>query len=222
MAKCYRCSKEQTDLKRCSKCRVATYCSRECQKEGWKAHKKQCASLASNAPEPLSTLVVKPFTKLQNKTWLHDRSETDVFKLLIDTYRMRMEDMYKFEGGAEADSVYNGSPDGSEGFKRFLKLAESRPKLLPAWWSQKKATECLEFGASDEWASLAAAVDKLDLIKHYGNDRMPMQLRMFGEQVYGTGPGGMSGVEMLRQMVESENGGGYCSTINISNLLGGR
>ncbi|KAG0016260.1 hypothetical protein BGZ80_009333 [Entomortierella chlamydospora] len=235
--KCSRCSKLPTNanpLKRCSKCRAVTYCSRECQKEDWKAHKKLCALLAANAttstpfmtttlaPRPvntsnaLSVTADKPFHKLHSKTWLHGRPEKDAFKLLIDTYRLRMEDMYKFEGGAETDSVYNGSPDGSEGFKRFLKLAESRPGVLPPWWSQAKAEECLQFGMTDDWASLASAVEKADLIKHYDDALMPMQLRMFGEQVYGTGPGGMSGMPMLQTQMAMENGSGHFTTLDAT------
>ena len=34
---------------RCSRCKVAKYCSKECQKDAWKQHKKQCKSDASQA-----------------------------------------------------------------------------------------------------------------------------------------------------------------------------
>ncbi|KAF9207770.1 hypothetical protein BGZ49_010592 [Haplosporangium sp. Z 27] len=173
----------------------------------------------TNTTKALAATITKPSNKLQAKTWLHDRPEADVFKLLIDTYRLRMEDMYNFGVDAEADSVYNLSPDGSKGFMRFLKLAESRPGLLPTWWSKKKAIECLNFGATGSWASLASAVEKSDLIHHYDDAMMPMQLRMFGEQVYGTGPAGMSGAEMLRLQVNSENGGFYSTTIDTANKM---
>ncbi|CAM9295780.1 unnamed protein product [Hapterophycus canaliculatus] len=32
-------------FKRCSKCRAVSYCSRECQKTGWKSHRKACVGL---------------------------------------------------------------------------------------------------------------------------------------------------------------------------------
>ena len=32
---------------RCSRCKIAKYCSKECQKAAWKQHKKQCKSDAS-------------------------------------------------------------------------------------------------------------------------------------------------------------------------------
>ena len=34
-----------------------------------------------------------------------------------------------------------------------------------------------------------------------------MQLRMFGEQIYGTGPGGQNGSAMLRLQMMAEGGG---------------
>ena len=42
--------------KKCSKCRVAVYCTKTCQKAHWKAHKMVCASLAQGAAtEPAHT-----------------------------------------------------------------------------------------------------------------------------------------------------------------------
>uniref|UniRef100_A0A7S0KXG1 MYND-type domain-containing protein n=1 Tax=Asterionellopsis glacialis TaxID=33640 RepID=A0A7S0KXG1_9STRA len=35
------------NLKACSRCKVATYCSAECQRKDWKSHKKVCATLAA-------------------------------------------------------------------------------------------------------------------------------------------------------------------------------
>lgn len=56
------------------------------------------------------------------------------------------------------------------------------------------------------WSSLASMVEKSDIIEHYGDARMPMQLRMLGEQIYGRGPGGHNGAEMLEIMKSTENG----------------
>lgn len=46
-APCFRCKQFVIHVKRCSKCRVAQYCSRECQKKHWKegGHKQQCKRL---------------------------------------------------------------------------------------------------------------------------------------------------------------------------------
>jgi len=51
---CAHCGKKQSELseplKACAKCHTQAYCSRDCQKEGWKNHRKVCAG--NNAAEP--------------------------------------------------------------------------------------------------------------------------------------------------------------------------
>ncbi|KAG0085906.1 hypothetical protein BGZ93_005972 [Podila epicladia] len=109
----------------------------------------------------LSNTIDKPFTHLYNKTWLHNRSEKDMFRLLVDCFRLKLEDDYKFEGDVPADSL---------------------------------------------WANLADAIEKGDLIDHYGDANMPMQLRMLREQITGRGPMGQSGLDMMRVQMSGEGG----------------
>jgi mitochondrial splicing suppressor protein 51 len=179
---------------------------------------------AGNPPKGLSAAINKPFHRLEAQTWLHDRPEQDVYKLLIDTYRFRMEDNYNLEGSADADSIYGGASDSLQGFRRFLRLAQSRPGLLPPWWSPEKAAECEAAGTPGSgWNSLTSAIEKSDVIEHYGDSKFPMQLRMFGEQVYGRGPGGQDGASMRRLMMTMEAGGPeamHTSQIDISSMLG--
>jgi len=245
MPKCANCAKTKSDsginLKRCAKCQTTHYCSRECQKADWKEHKRVCASNATSAtsisngphtnfsppmsasagqpPKGLSVAIDKPFHRLNAKTWLHDRPEQDVYKLLIDTYRFRMEDDYNLEGNADVDSIYGGARDGRQGFRRFLRLAESRRELLPSWWSQEKAVECEAVGMNDGWSSLASAIEKSDIIEHYGNPNMPMQLRMLGEQVYGRGPGGQSGASMLQVQMMGERGDIHTDQLDMASMF---
>jgi len=42
---CHTCVKSQCKLYRCLGCKVQSYCSYECQKKDWKAHKKVCTIL---------------------------------------------------------------------------------------------------------------------------------------------------------------------------------
>lgn len=223
---CTVCKKQGTDatrLKRCAKCKTEWYCSRDCQKAGWKNHKKTCAKNASDAgtpsgdasqtsantaaqPKNLSAAIDKPFHQLESKTWLHDRPREDVYQLLIDAYRLRMEDNYKLEGDCDEDSIYGGRADSTAGFRRFLRLAEKTRWVLPSWWDSAKATECENSGMRGGWTSLASVVDKSDIVEHYGDPRMPMQLRVLGEQIYGRGPGGQSSAAMIQTMKSVEKG----------------
>ncbi|CAG2203968.1 unnamed protein product [Mytilus edulis] len=43
---CCGCQKMSTSLKACVKCRIASYCSRECQKSHWKRHQNMCPLLS--------------------------------------------------------------------------------------------------------------------------------------------------------------------------------
>ncbi len=40
--KCFECRKSEATLRCCANCRLAQYCSRECQTRSWSAHKKLC------------------------------------------------------------------------------------------------------------------------------------------------------------------------------------
>ncbi|KAL2760012.1 hypothetical protein ACRALDRAFT_1060033 [Sodiomyces alcalophilus JCM 7366] len=221
---CTKCKKSppEVKLKRCAKCWKSPYCSRDCQKADWKAHKKICRTQEpgssadsdnppTSPPKGLDAPVAKPFTRLENGTWLHDRSEKDVYRLLIDAYRLRMEDNYNHEGEADDDSIYGGAPHGLVGFRRFLDLVAERDKLLPPWWDADKRKACEEMGmdrGGGNFYNLAAAVEKGEIIDRYGDQRFPMQLRMFAEAVYLSGPGGADGTRMREMMASMESGEG--------------
>jgi len=49
LVKCNACGKVEEKMgqwKKCAKCGVVRYCSRECQRKDWKSHRKPCARLA--------------------------------------------------------------------------------------------------------------------------------------------------------------------------------
>ncbi|KAB5551435.1 hypothetical protein GE09DRAFT_172457, partial [Coniochaeta sp. 2T2.1] len=144
-----------------------------------------------NPPKGVDGPITKPFTRLDNGTWLHDRPEKDVYRLLIDAYRLRMEDEYNLEGAADEDSIYGGASNGSAGFKRFLtKIEKKNRNLLPGWWDESKKAACMALGRQRGWSNLNQAIEKADIIEQYGDPQFPMQLRMFAEPVYGSAPGG--------------------------------
>lgn len=211
---CHKAPPEVT-LKRCAKCSTTPYCSRDCQKVDWKAHKKICGKDSNTTPDSsgsqlsppkgLDQPIAKPFTRLDNGTYLHNRPEKDVYRILIDAYRMRVEDNFVMEGDTPDDSIYGEAPNGLKGLGRFIQLAGSRPGLLPSWWNADKQRDCESFGMSPVFQNLCGAVEKSDIIEHYGDPRFPMQLRMFAEAVYGRGPGGQDGT-MMRKMQAAMEG----------------
>ncbi|KAI1173340.1 putative MYND domain protein [Nemania sp. FL0916] len=225
---CNSCKKASTEMKRCAKCHVTCYCSRDCQKADWKAHKKICTKQASerssessggrsttlSPPKGLEKPIAKPFTRIDNNTYLHDRPEEDVYRVLIDAYRMRIEDEYKLEGNHALDSIYDGASSSIVGFRRFLRQAASRAGLLPPWWTAEKRKACENLGMADGWPDLRCAVEKSDIIEHYGDQRFPMQLRMLAEIIIGRGFDGSNGImtrRMLMMVEEGDGDSGYTS-----------
>lgn len=245
-ASCGKAADSGVTLKRCAKCQTTQYCSRDCQKAHWKDHKKVCSKQASglasasasaststsvpasatasgSAPGSARSLTVaikKPFHHLNDRTWIHERPEEDTYKLLIDTYRLRMDDDFKFEGKRNTGSVYANASNGVEGFRRFLQLAESRDGLLPPWWSSQSAAQCEEVGKKTGWSSLSQKADKSQILGHYGDSNMPMQMRMFGEQIYGTPPAGQPCAPILAAQMAIEGGGLHSTTLDASRMFG--
>lgn len=246
---CATCQKT-TDLQRCTKCKSIKYCSKDCQKKGWKGHKKICPLLAQMKantqdahPDPsgsaglgssaatgtaklknLETHIEKPFAKLDNGTWLHGRSEKDTFQLLIDSFRLREDDEYTFKGDASMDSVYDGSADSTVPFKSFLNEVEEKEGYLPDWWNEAKRKECVKFGMrKNQWASLRQAVTKSGIIEYYGSPTMPMQLRMFAEEVLGSSISNIGGAKAMRQFqMMQESGASELDGLDIAHLNLGR
>jgi len=172
------------------------YCSRECQKDDWKKHKRVCATNASSRtdsnPFPRAAEAHSPgfssanaLLGLSGDDFLHKLPEKDAFVQLIDCFRMRMEDEYTF--GANNFGIYGGE-NPVPVFKKFLDLAEKRNKLLPILWNKEKRKECERLAqGGDSWADISCAVEKSDIQEHYGDGMMPMKLRILGKKIYGKG-----------------------------------
>lgn len=206
---CSTCHKLQAELtntlKRCAKCQGALYCSRKCQTNDWKNHKRNCFSQAPPAQSsatpstpPINSGPERPTGRhnagfnainqllgLSNDDYLHAFPEKEAFAQLIDCFRMRMEDEYTY--GQNNIGIY-AEESPVPVFKRFLDLAESRPGLLPPWWNAAKRRECERISVDrNGWSDINCAVEKSDIMEHYKNNSMPMMLRVLGEKIYGRG-----------------------------------
>ncbi|KAL4901451.1 amidase signature domain-containing protein [Aspergillus multicolor] len=192
---CVKCEKRGTTVhpfKRCAKCSTAWYCSRQCQTADWKTHKKVCGRNSAERlnpfirPRSLVVVIEKPYHKLQTKTWLHDRPYDDVYKLLIDTYRLRMYNQWSLTHQADEDSIYAPrATDGYAGFSRFLELVDRRCDLLPDDWSYSDVVDCVNYGLRNEWSSLNCKVNETSIFAYYGSQSIVAELKIFAWQIYG-------------------------------------
>ncbi|KAL9628591.1 MAG: hypothetical protein Q9164_007211 [Protoblastenia rupestris] len=176
--------------KKCAKCHTQKYCSRECQRADWKAHKKICGKQQSEgsgrAPtdfDAMGPIAGQFFKELVKDDYLHQFTEKDAFCQLIDCYRMRVEDDYVH--AHENRGIY-ANEDPVPDFKHFLNEAERRNGLLPAWWTPKKRTECERLAIDEtQWCDIKCAVEKKDIMEHYNDNQAPMKLRLLAEKIYG-------------------------------------
>ncbi|KAF3392447.1 hypothetical protein F1880_008655 [Penicillium rolfsii] len=230
--KCNTCQLPATvvALNPCGRCNSVFYCSDNCELADSGQHQMVCfnsiqASTASNAfqinqTQPsaptqtasppvrpaLAARITNPFKRLSLNQWLHDRPEIDVYTLLIDTYRLRVCDDILLRLEINPDFMYGQDGDGGEGgFRRFLQRVESHPGgLLPSWWSPIQAEACVQFGLSDDgWSDLDRTVKKADIVDHYKDWMLPMQLRVFGQSIY-TGANAMKG-NYFKELLELEH-----------------
>lgn len=130
--------------------------------------------------------MMEQFLGLDSKTMLHGKSEAEVYKTLLDSYRMRCQDESAYSLSMPKDSLYDGG-DPKVGFKQFLDKAKSHGTVLPQWWSDEKAVECVAKGDQREgWATLHKTVSKGSIQDHYGDNMAPMKLRLLAEEIIGT------------------------------------
>ena len=65
--------KGMTTLLRCSSCKFARYCSRECQKKAWPSHKKECMAIRVGVQYKYDQRTLKPLLGSKAKAFLRNR-----------------------------------------------------------------------------------------------------------------------------------------------------
>ncbi|KAJ3466911.1 hypothetical protein MRS44_004475 [Fusarium solani] len=237
MTGCNNCHRGEPDVRllTCRSCLSAQYCSQECQRSDWPNHRGPCRSInpipgvsqssaaswiqgllgeelsgayGPSPPKGLDSGISSPFTRLQNGTFLHNRSERDVYRILIDSFRFRMEEQCQHDGQAVEGTIYDDLDDSLPAFKQYLETAASRRNLLPPWWTPQKQRECEAFGMTGtDFQDLHMALEQFSATWHYADSRFPSQLRMLAEAVYETGVGGTSSSTRRAALAELEASG---------------
>ena len=208
---CWKPAGLQTPMKRCARCKAVVCCSKDCQTVAWPTYKETCKKPGASTQIDDRKLKAEA-EKLANaspltRAW-SSMSQKKVMQLIIDAYRFRVEDDYAWKG--EHHGLYADPEDPGdspiEDFREFLDKAEKKNKkhkILPDWWSKTGGKECERLAVSDQWSHLHYAVEKADIQKHYDYNMMPMMLRLFAEDVYGTSiqHGGVGGSSAIRGML---------------------
>lgn len=119
--------------------------------------------------------------------------DTEVFGYLIDSFRLRMQDI-KSRPTTRLDIFYRDWNKDMAGFKHYLDLAEETPGLLPIGWKSKRAA-CENLCKLEPYYDLASldALDKPSIIHHHDGDRKCIhRLRELAQAVFGYAPGNLN------------------------------
>ncbi|RYP55070.1 hypothetical protein DL769_010248 [Monosporascus sp. CRB-8-3] len=144
-----------------------------------------------------------PFTRLETGIYLHGRPEKDTYKLLIEAYRLPLDDVAEFEGVVDPDSVYASATNYP-------------PALVPA--VPRRGERCCRRAPA---ALVEADKQGVQGLRNEQRRRRWLDLRMLAEAVYGRGTGGQDGSAMRRTvaMREAEAAARYMSLFDASRYM---
>ncbi|KAF9529473.1 hypothetical protein CPB83DRAFT_790071 [Crepidotus variabilis] len=131
--KCFRCRKTDAKLRVCSSCGEVLYCSEECQKKDWKAHKSNCGKtvrldLETYYPFVAALQYTNHLLLLHRPATLHPALER---KILNSPNPGSTEDILLL-------------PDGSDEGSRIILLGdkiEESERDTPTWWPTARSAQ---------------------------------------------------------------------------------
>ena len=94
----------------------------------------------------LSCYIPRPFTRLFYRSWLRDRPQPDVLKLLLDAFRLYTVMGTNVPTLARTPELYKNAPDGITGFRCFMTAATAKHWLLPGWWTANDQADAERIG----------------------------------------------------------------------------
>ncbi|KAF3922054.1 hypothetical protein ABW20_dc0107517 [Dactylellina cionopaga] len=183
---CGTCGNPATN-RTCNLCKTVFYCSSNCQNMALKKHKDFCPASRIPLGEAIKLAVQGNATPLV-KELISTQDRREVLERLIDTYRLRVEDLYHVSGINAGYYKNPGSKDlCMEEFVNFLcQLQGSRQIVRPEWWDLASQTDCEDLARNHILRFyIGNPITDHEIATHYGNPVMPSALRTLGDILYG-------------------------------------
>ncbi|KAK3723251.1 hypothetical protein LTR37_001974 [Vermiconidia calcicola] len=162
----------------CGKCHKTACCNKTYQTVDWKRHKANCGK--TDEPSLRSRIEERTGAK-----GLHELPEDDVYRFLIDSFRLRVGD--ELHCGAMMYKKEISAGDMVARFKDYLKQAETAGQLLPEWWNEEKREACVAKGdRKDHFSTLHREIPQEQVEEQYGGEILvSSRMRLFAEEATG-------------------------------------
>jgi len=141
---------------------------------------------SGNFVDPRNVVPVDDEVRVFSLDWFHEMVEEDGFELLINTYRLRLDDEHKYEN--KSRGIYAGGPNNKplDDYREFTKLARKQ-NVLPRWWSPGWQERCERKAEGVGRCQLMLKLEE-DMLDKYCKDdgQTTWYLRQLGVLIFGT------------------------------------